>query len=183
MIGFFCQVQDAINALARSLTTYSDEGIEVCPVCFTPPESEERIRLQNCGHLYCTDCLKMQINSATWPLVCSTEVCLSHISYSYLEFWYSGMWFIVGSRRFQILGKWWKSDAKAAKKCAGQQAYERELHLESLSKPQLSRGIQNIARWRGCWKSWPFFLFILWGQYLQKVVCALKMIVTSEHIF
>eukprot|EP00092_Neocalanus_flemingeri_P010139 GFUD01010926.1.p1 GENE.GFUD01010926.1~~GFUD01010926.1.p1 ORF type:complete len:1441 (+),score=302.82 GFUD01010926.1:406-4323(+) len=69
------EVKEAIDHLARSLTTDIDQDVETCPVCFTPPETNERIRLQNCGHLYCLDCLKMQINSATWPLLCSAEEC------------------------------------------------------------------------------------------------------------
>jgi len=69
------QAKEAIVNLAKTLTSVNEEESETCPVCFTSPESEERIRLQNCGHLYCIGCLKMLINSSPLPLVCSTEAC------------------------------------------------------------------------------------------------------------
>ena len=46
-----------------------------CPVCLSPPEAGEEVRLQHCGHLHCRGCLAMAVAASSWPLVCSAEEC------------------------------------------------------------------------------------------------------------
>ena len=67
-------MKSALDDLAKSMNPGMFEDIELCPVCFTPPESDERVRLHACGHLYCSGCLNMAIESSSWPLVCAAEV-------------------------------------------------------------------------------------------------------------
>ena len=70
----FSKVKSDLEALAKTLGPVSDEEAEACPVCLSPPAADDRTRLEFCGHVYCGDCLKMQINSSGWPLVCAVEV-------------------------------------------------------------------------------------------------------------
>ena len=54
-----------------------DENPDCC-VCFTPVEDAMEIyMLVYCGHVYCMECIKLQIspNTATFPLTCATEDC------------------------------------------------------------------------------------------------------------
>ena len=73
----YFKVKSALDNLAKTVNPGMFEDIEMCPVCFTPPENDERVRLQVCGHLYCLGCLNMAIESSSWPLVCAAEVCQS----------------------------------------------------------------------------------------------------------
>ena len=67
-------MKSALDDLAKTMNPGMFEDIELCPVCFTPPENDERVRLHACGHLYCSGCLNMAIESSSWPLVCAAEV-------------------------------------------------------------------------------------------------------------
>ena len=69
------QVKSEVSRLAASLDNSHAEEEETCPVCFSAPGEEERVRLQHCGHLYCRDCLSLAIGSAAWPLTCSSQGC------------------------------------------------------------------------------------------------------------
>lgn len=68
------ELMEALRSLAARMPEASQDEEEACPVCLTPPEGKERVRLEVCGHLYCSPCLAMQVMSAPWPLLCSFEV-------------------------------------------------------------------------------------------------------------
>jgi len=71
------ELMEALRSLAARMPEASQDEEEACSVCLTPPEGKERVRLEVCGHLYCSPCLAMQVMSAPWPLLCSFEGCSS----------------------------------------------------------------------------------------------------------
>ena len=55
-----------------------DEEDITCCVCYCPVEEvAEQCRLEYCGHLYCLDCVQVQIspNAVTFPITCAAEDC------------------------------------------------------------------------------------------------------------
>jgi len=57
-------VSQVLGSLAgRTPGAESHQEEEECPVCLTPPERGERVRLEHCGHRYCSSCLHMQLLS------------------------------------------------------------------------------------------------------------------------
>lgn len=48
-----------------------------CCVCFTPITTASVIRLEDCGHPYCLECIEMQVapNTITFPVQCAAEHC------------------------------------------------------------------------------------------------------------
>ena len=68
------------DGLLSSLFTdmkITEEG--ECEACFNPPEAKHNYRLRNCGHLFCTPCLKQQIELCmqddTFPIPCCKDGC------------------------------------------------------------------------------------------------------------
>ena len=69
-------MKTSIGDLARRMDGSLFEATEAaCPVCLSPPEAGEEVRLQHCGHLHCRGCLAMAVAASSWPLVCSAEEC------------------------------------------------------------------------------------------------------------
>ena len=68
------KVLETLRGLAEELSADSEYEEECCPVCLSPPEGDHRVRLQHCGHLYCSPCLHMQIRATAWPLACCPQV-------------------------------------------------------------------------------------------------------------
>ena len=60
--------------MVKSLEEVTESEDEACGVCLMPPEDDEAYRLEICGHLVCSSCLKMQIISGDLPMQCSQEV-------------------------------------------------------------------------------------------------------------
>ncbi|PAA74316.1 hypothetical protein BOX15_Mlig002714g2 [Macrostomum lignano] len=68
----------AAAAAALNATTVAVPGTVKleCPVCFAPAGTEAATTLALCGHVYCTDCLDLQLASTTdVPLLCAAEGC------------------------------------------------------------------------------------------------------------
>ena len=70
--GFQCVLKELenIGKLLPEGGPLGDE--ESCPVCLSPPHDGKR--LEHCGHMYCSQCLVLQIMSTTGPLQCSHQV-------------------------------------------------------------------------------------------------------------
>ena len=60
--------------MEKALEEVSDSDEECCGVCLMPPEENEAYRLELCGHLMCSTCLKMQLAAGELPMRCSQEV-------------------------------------------------------------------------------------------------------------
>ncbi|XP_069188354.1 uncharacterized protein [Procambarus clarkii] len=76
---------DIVDAVMTSLTgsgviTSSDDDPD-CVTCFCPVESKDLFRLECCGHAYCKECIKLQVDTAItskdFPIVCGNEGCSS----------------------------------------------------------------------------------------------------------
>ena len=56
-----------------------DTSLQECPVCLSPIEETDMIRLEFCGHAYCKECLTTQVQVAIsnkdFPIVCAGEDC------------------------------------------------------------------------------------------------------------
>ncbi|XP_076339195.1 LOW QUALITY PROTEIN: uncharacterized protein LOC143240523 [Tachypleus tridentatus] len=48
---------------------------EMCPVCLDTADPKTGQRLECCGHLYCKECLRLQVESKQIPFLCSSEGC------------------------------------------------------------------------------------------------------------
>ncbi|XP_074645035.1 uncharacterized protein LOC141901597 [Tubulanus polymorphus] len=76
------KVEAALHDLARSMSDeVMEEVVEIeCCVCFVPIDPKDSMyRLQLCGHLYCKECARGQIDHATnskdFPIACAAENC------------------------------------------------------------------------------------------------------------
>ena len=71
-------LQEEINALQPAASDGGVQKFPDCCACYTEVDCERNLfRLECCGHVYCVECIKMQVTSsvATFPLVCVAEEC------------------------------------------------------------------------------------------------------------
>ena len=74
-------LQEEINAIhlaAGGSCVKSEVQFPDCCACYTEVDCEQNLfRLEFCGHVYCVECIKIQVTSptATFPLVCAAEQC------------------------------------------------------------------------------------------------------------
>ncbi|XP_042221163.1 ATP-dependent RNA helicase DEAH12, chloroplastic-like [Homarus americanus] len=68
------------NLAANSVVSQSQDDLD-CVTCFCPIELEDLYRLECCGHSYCKECIKLQMDTAIagkeFPIVCGEEKCTS----------------------------------------------------------------------------------------------------------
>lgn len=72
---FISQCESIVENIKQKLETNNcDVKGEICPVCYDEV-SEDKHRLQCCGHAYCTECfLHLLQNCEEIPLKCEVEV-------------------------------------------------------------------------------------------------------------
>ena len=73
LLDSFCQGRRSLDP-----ATLLAEDDNTCCACYCPIEEvAEQYRLEYCGHLYCLDCVELQLSPAavTFPVVCAAEDC------------------------------------------------------------------------------------------------------------
>ncbi|XP_067685396.1 uncharacterized protein [Haliotis asinina] len=72
-------IDDISSKLLEGVKTSEEEELPDCCVCFCPIEPKELYRLQCCGHAYCLDCVRRQLETAVtgrdFPCVCGHDGC------------------------------------------------------------------------------------------------------------
>ena len=74
-------LQEEINAIQSAAAggcVQNELQFPGCCACYTEVDCEQNLfRLEFCGHVYCVDCIKIQVTSptATFPIVCAAEKC------------------------------------------------------------------------------------------------------------
>lgn len=67
---------------SRGKRRKASNGEENCPICFDPVSFDFQ-RLEHCGHAFCRQCLLLQLESKTMPVVCVKQVNMNNICDSY----------------------------------------------------------------------------------------------------
>lgn len=75
LVFFILQCESIVENIKQKLeANWFDLKGEICPVCYDEV-SEDKHRLQCCGHAYCTECfLHLLQNVEVIPLKCEVEV-------------------------------------------------------------------------------------------------------------
>ncbi|XP_046356009.2 ATP-dependent RNA helicase DEAH12, chloroplastic-like [Haliotis rufescens] len=72
-------IEDISSKLLVGVKAPEEEELPDCCVCFCPIEPKELCRLQCCGHAYCLDCVKRQVETAVTdrdlPILCGHDGC------------------------------------------------------------------------------------------------------------
>ncbi|XP_046356008.2 ATP-dependent RNA helicase DEAH12, chloroplastic-like [Haliotis rufescens] len=72
-------IEDISSKLLVGVKAPEEEELPDCCVCFCPIEPKELYRLQCCGHAYCLDCVKRQVETAVTgrdlPILCGHDGC------------------------------------------------------------------------------------------------------------
>ncbi|XP_071094097.1 uncharacterized protein [Haliotis cracherodii] len=72
-------IEDISSKLLDGVKAPEEEELPECCVCFCPIEPKELCRLQCCGHAYCLDCVKRQVETAVTgrdlPILCGHDGC------------------------------------------------------------------------------------------------------------
>ena len=70
---------ESCRATQQALVQGANSGATIdCCVCFEPHDSEKNFfRLECCGHIYCKDCIELQLASASviFPVTCASNNC------------------------------------------------------------------------------------------------------------
>ena len=78
-LKFLKSSTESFRATQQALTQGADSGVTSdCCICFEPHDSEKNFfRLECCGHIYCKDCIELQLASVsiTFPVTCASNDC------------------------------------------------------------------------------------------------------------
>ncbi len=100
--------------------TNVDLGVMDCCVCFmTIDNPKDVIRLEYCGHIYCLECIQLQVspNAVTFPVQCATEDCSHPFIWQDFENLFQRTTFELRHLKAESLKAYLKANKRTVRNC------------------------------------------------------------------